>query len=75
MVRELLCLLAILFSLRCHAVNPSKLRFNTAAQNAAFAPPLGLGAILFKPNVKIVKSEGDDERLVDASNFFVDAFW
>eukprot|EP00956_Cyclotella_meneghiniana_P031039 scaffold80353_cov24-Cyclotella_meneghiniana.AAC.1 len=43
-------------------VNPSKLRFNTAAQNAAFAPPLGLGAILFKPNVKIVKSEGDDER-------------
>jgi hypothetical protein len=41
----------------------------------AFAPPFGMGAILFKPNVKIVKSNGEDERLVDAGKFFVDAFW
>ena len=41
----------------------------------AFAP-LGIGALLFKPNVQIVKSsDGDEDRLVDAGKFFVDAFW
>jgi hypothetical protein len=56
-------------------------------QVAAFSPPsllasppiLGIGAILFKPNVKIVKSgdaggEGDD-ALTKAGKFFVEAFW
>jgi hypothetical protein len=41
----------------------------------AFAPPLGIGALLFKPNVQIVKSDGEEDRLVDAGKFFVDAFW
>ena len=75
MARKLQSLLAILLFLRCHAGNPGIVRSNTATQNPAFAPPLGIGALLFKPNVKIVKSNGDDGRLVDASKFFVDAFW
>ena len=57
------------------------------APSAAFAPPaLGLGALLFKPRVGIVKSgewtagggggSGDNgEALAEAGRFFVDAFW
>lgn len=41
----------------------------------AFAPPLGIGAVLFKPRVNIVKSSGDEDKLVGAGKFFVDAFW
>ncbi|KAL7505689.1 hypothetical protein ACHAXN_003128 [Cyclotella atomus] len=43
--------------------------------SAAFAPPLGINALLFKPRVKVVKSEGDEGLLIDAGKFFVDAFW
>lgn len=41
------------------------------------APPiLGIGAVLFRPrNTKILKSDGDGDRLVQAGKFFVDAFW
>ena len=39
-------------------------------------PLLGLGAVLFRPrNVKIIKSNGDEDRLVEAGKFFVEAFW
>lgn len=70
----MISVLAVLLSLLCIAHVSSS---NSARQpiGAAFAPPLGIGAVLFKPNVKIVKSEGDEERLVDAGKFFVDAFW
>lgn len=43
---------------------------------AAYAPPaFGLGALFRPPNIKIVKSNGDFERLEEAGKFFVDAFW
>ncbi|KAL7535750.1 hypothetical protein ACHAXR_006707 [Thalassiosira sp. AJA248-18] len=45
---------------------------------SAFSPPpiLGIGALLFKPNVKLVKSsDADENSLVEAGMFFVDAFW
>ena len=46
------------------------------ARAAAFAPPtFGLGALFRPPNIKIVKSDGDSERLEEAGKFFVDAFW
>ncbi len=42
----------------------------------AFAPPsFGLGALFRPPNIKIVKSEGDPDKLEEAGIFFVDAFW
>ena len=42
----------------------------------AFAPPsFGLGAIFRPPNIKIIKSAGESERLEEAGKFFVDAFW
>jgi hypothetical protein len=43
---------------------------------AAFAPPaFGLGALFRPPNIKIIKSDGDSDRLDEAGKFFVDAFW
>ena len=48
----------------------------TAFSPALNAPLLGIGAILFRPrNLKIIKSEGAEDRLVEAGKFFVDAFW
>lgn len=42
----------------------------------AFSPPaFGLGALFRPPNIKIIKSEGDADRLEEAGKFFVDAFW
>ena len=42
----------------------------------AFAPPaFGLGALFRPPNIKIIQSEGDADRLELAGKFFVDAFW
>lgn len=46
----------------------------------AFASPtvplLGIGSILFRPpNLKIVKSAGDEDKLVNAGTFFIGAFW
>ncbi len=42
----------------------------------AFAPPtFGLGALFRPPNIKVIKSDGDPERLEEAGKFFVDAFW
>jgi len=50
----------------------------------AFSPPilvappvLGIGALLFKPSVKLIKSSEmeDDDALAQAGRFFVDAFW
>ena len=42
----------------------------------AFAPPaFGLGALFRPPNIKIIKTDGDADRLEEAGKFFVDAFW
>ena len=41
-----------------------------------FSPPLGLGAALFQPRGLFTKSAyGDPKTLLEASDFFVDAFW
>jgi hypothetical protein len=41
-----------------------------------FAPPLGLGAVLFQPKGLVTKSsEGNVPALLEASEFFIDAFW
>jgi len=43
---------------------------------SAFAPPaFGLGALFRPPNIKIIKSDGNTDRLEEAGKFFVDAFW
>jgi hypothetical protein len=42
----------------------------------AFTPPaFGLGALFRPQNIKIIKSNGDADRLEEAGKFFVDAFW
>jgi len=70
----MLRVLLIILSLGCTAAGhiPFLLQI---PPTVAFAPPLGIGAVLFKPDVKIVKSNGEDERLIGAGKFFVDAFW
>ena len=73
-MRELQLILASILFFGCSAISPRALSTQTQTA-AAFAPPLGIGAVLFKPRVNIVKSDGDDDRLVDAGKFFVDAFW
>ena len=41
-----------------------------------FAAPFGIGAILFQPKGLVTKSaEGKVPKLLEASNFFIDAFW
>jgi RimJ/RimL family protein N-acetyltransferase len=40
------------------------------------APTMGLGAVLFKPaGMKTEPSRGTDDVLIEASDFFTDAFW
>jgi hypothetical protein len=68
MIRRLQVLFAVLLSLDWS-------RSLSKSATAAFAPPLGINALLFKPRVKVVKSEGDEGLLIDAGKFFVDAFW
>lgn len=43
----------------------------------AFAPPpFGLGSLLFQPKGLVtIPTKGDQQKLRDASDFFVDAFW
>jgi len=56
---------------------------STAVEAFAAGPPLllatppilGIGAVLFKPRNKILKSEGDNDKLDEAGRFFVEAFW
>ncbi|KAL7518196.1 hypothetical protein ACHAWX_003046 [Stephanocyclus meneghinianus] len=67
-------LLAFTLCLSCDGAISAKLSL-PLAPTAAFAPPLGIGAVLFRPKVKVVKSNGEEDRLVDAGRFFVDAFW
>ena len=67
-------LLAFTLCLSCDGARSAKLSV-PMARTAAFAPPLGIGAVLFRPKVKVVKSNGEEDRLVDAGRFFVDAFW
>ena len=41
-----------------------------------FAAPFGIGALLFQPKGLVTKSaEGSVPALLEASNFFIDAFW
>lgn len=70
-ISSMIVILVILFSL----IYTSDASYNLRPSPVAFAPTLGIGSILFKPNVKITKSDGDEELLVDAGKFFVDAFW
>ncbi len=41
-----------------------------------FATPFGIGALLFQPKGLVTKSaEGNVPALLEASDFFIDAFW
>jgi ribosomal protein S18 acetylase RimI-like enzyme len=43
---------------------------------SAFSVPFGLGATLFQPKGLVTRSaEGEPKTLLEASDFFVDAFW
>lgn len=50
--------------------------FGLLVQSNGFSAPLGLGAALFQPKGLFTKSAyGDPKTLLEASDFFVDAFW
>lgn len=43
---------------------------------SGFSPPMGLGAVFFKPaGSKTLPSLGEDDALIEAADFFTDAFW
>jgi ribosomal protein S18 acetylase RimI-like enzyme len=49
-----------------------------ASESSAFTtqpPVFGIGALLFKGTVKLTPSLGDDKVIIEAADFFVDAFW
>ena len=56
----------------------SMVLFSALSSALAFAPiiTLGLGGLLFRPpGIKITPSLGDSDVLIEAADFFTDAFW
>ena len=63
---------------KCTAVLLSICLFIALSSSFAFTPiiTLGLGGVLFRPpGIKITSSLGDSDVLIEAADFFTDAFW